>query len=57
MNCRVCNVVLVSADGGYTKNNVRLTTYHANIALNIFGLDAFMELCADTTRFQTAGVL
>lgn len=33
---------------GYTTDNVRLVTYHANIAINEFGLDEFIALCKDT---------
>ena len=35
---------------GYTVGNVRLITYHTNIALNQFGLDALLALLEDLKR-------
>lgn len=32
---------------GYTEGNVRLTTYHVNVCLADYGMDAFLELCED----------
>lgn len=32
---------------GYTIGNVRLVTYHCNVALSDFGLDMLRQLCLD----------
>jgi hypothetical protein len=37
---------------GYVKGNVRLITYHTNVALSEFGLECFKKLAADTLQFQ-----
>ena len=37
----------IQPDLGYTKGNVRLVTYHTNVALSEFGDQALFELCSD----------
>lgn len=32
---------------GYVRGNVRLVTYHVNVAISEFGLSAFLNLCSD----------
>ena len=40
----------IDSSKGYTKDNVRLITYHLNLALNSFGLEAFKELAKGVLR-------
>jgi hypothetical protein len=37
----------IDSNKGYTKDNVRLITYHLNIAINKYGLDSFLELAKE----------
>lgn len=45
----------IEAAMGYTQDNVRLITYHCNIAINQFGLEAFLLLCKDTLSHLNTG--
>lgn len=37
---------------GYTKGNVRLVTYHVNVALSEYGLDSLIELSQDIIKVR-----
>lgn len=37
----------IDSERGYTQDNVRLITYHLNIAINKYGLEAFKELAQE----------
>ena len=40
----------IDSTKGYTQDNVRLVTFHVNVAINRWGLAAFKELCEDVLR-------
>lgn len=37
----------IDSERGYTQDNVRMITYHLNIAINKYGLEAFKELAQE----------
>lgn len=41
---------------GYTQDNVRLVTYHANVALSEYGLNQLKELARDLIRFESGAI-
>lgn len=40
----------IDSTKGYTQDNIRLVTFHVNVAINQWGLAAFKELCEDVLR-------
>lgn len=38
----------ISPKLGYARENVRFVTYHINVAISEYGLEAFLQLCSDS---------
>lgn len=52
VNPRAPSIDRVNPKNGYTIGNVRLVTYHINVALSEFGLDALLQLAKDLINVQ-----
>lgn len=51
VNPNAPSVDRIIPEKGYTKGNIRLVTYHVNVALSEYGLDGLRSLASDILRY------